>query len=67
MRLEGLYKLKKSNGLIGTRTRDLPACSIAPQPNSLLRAPVLCKKPSNNRWIRYKTLLKMVIIIKIKA
>jgi hypothetical protein len=28
VRLEGLSKLKKINDLIGTRTRDLPACSI---------------------------------------
>jgi hypothetical protein len=28
VRLEGLGKLKKSNYLIGTRNRDLPACSI---------------------------------------
>jgi hypothetical protein len=27
--------------LIGTRTRDLPACSIAPQLSTLLRAPAL--------------------------
>jgi hypothetical protein len=33
IRLEGLGKLKeKSSDLIGERTRDLPACSIVPQP-----------------------------------
>jgi hypothetical protein len=37
VRLEGLGKLKK-NYLIGTRTRDLPACSIVPQPTTLPRA-----------------------------
>jgi hypothetical protein len=31
MRLEGLGKLKKKIHLIGTRTRDLPVCSIVPQ------------------------------------
>jgi hypothetical protein len=31
MRLEGLGKLKKIH-LIGIRSRDLPACSIVPQP-----------------------------------
>jgi hypothetical protein len=36
--LEGLGKLKKSNDLIGTRTRDLPACGIVPQPTTLPRA-----------------------------
>jgi hypothetical protein len=37
MRLEGLGKFKKSNDLIGTRIRDLPACSIVPQPTTLPR------------------------------
>jgi hypothetical protein len=41
MRLKGLGQLKKSNDLIGNRTRDLPACSIVPQPTTLLRAPAL--------------------------
>jgi hypothetical protein len=30
--MEGLDKLKKLIPIIGTRTRDLPACSIVPQP-----------------------------------
>jgi hypothetical protein len=30
VRLVGLVKLKKKIHLIGTRTRDLPACSIMP-------------------------------------
>jgi hypothetical protein len=38
VRLEGLGHLKKSNDLIGTRTRDLPVCSIVPQPTTLPRA-----------------------------
>jgi hypothetical protein len=40
VRLEGLGKLKKSTSS-GTRTGDLPACSIVPQPTTLPRAPVL--------------------------
>jgi hypothetical protein len=32
VRMGGLGKLKKSNDLIGNRTRDLPACSVVPQP-----------------------------------
>jgi hypothetical protein len=36
--LEGLGQLKKIH-LIGTRPRDLPACSIVPQPTSLMHAP----------------------------
>jgi hypothetical protein len=31
---------EKSNDLIGNRTRDLPACSIVPQPTTLPLAPV---------------------------
>jgi hypothetical protein len=39
VRLEGLGQLKKkSNGLIGIRSRDLPACSIVPQATTLLRS-----------------------------
>jgi hypothetical protein len=34
LRLEGLGKLKKCNELIGSGTRDLPACSVVPQPLS---------------------------------
>jgi hypothetical protein len=41
LRLEGLGQWKKSNDLIGTWTRDLPACSIAPQPTTLPRAWVI--------------------------
>jgi hypothetical protein len=39
VRLEGLGKLKKSSDFIGTWTRDLPACSIVPQPTTLPRVP----------------------------
>jgi hypothetical protein len=35
--LEGLGQLKKIH-LIGTRPRDLPACSMVPQPTTLPRA-----------------------------
>jgi hypothetical protein len=38
MRLEGLGKLKKKIHLMGTQTRDLPACSIVPPPTTLPRA-----------------------------
>jgi hypothetical protein len=38
VRLEGLRQLKKIH-LIVTRTRDLPVCSIVPQPTTLQRAP----------------------------
>jgi hypothetical protein len=36
--------IEKSNNLIGNRTRDLPACSIVPQPTTPLRVPRV-------RWI----------------
>jgi hypothetical protein len=39
MLLEGLGKLEKLNDLIWTRIRDLPACSIVPQPTTLPRVP----------------------------
>jgi hypothetical protein len=35
LQLEGLGQLKKSNDLIGNRTRDLLACSKLPQPTTL--------------------------------
>jgi hypothetical protein len=41
VRLEGLGKLKKIQ-LTGTRTRDLPACSIVPQPNYATVYPQSC-------------------------
>jgi hypothetical protein len=37
--LKGLGQFKKSNDLIGNLNRDLPACSIVPQPTALLRPP----------------------------
>jgi hypothetical protein len=39
VRLELLGKLKKIH-VIGTRTCDLPACSIVPQPTTILCAPI---------------------------
>jgi hypothetical protein len=36
---ERIRSIEKSNDLIGIRTRDLPACSIVPQPTTLPRAP----------------------------
>jgi hypothetical protein len=34
-----IRSIAKSNDLTGTRTRDLPACSIMHQPPKLLRGP----------------------------
>jgi hypothetical protein len=50
VRLEGLGKLKK-NPLIGTRTCDLPACSIVPQPTTLPRAPEEEEEEEGNKEI----------------
>jgi hypothetical protein len=41
VRLVGLDQLKKSNNLIGNRTRDLLARSIVPRPTTLSRGPIL--------------------------
>jgi hypothetical protein len=38
VRKEGLGKSKKYNDFIGTRTRNLPTCSITPQPSTLPHA-----------------------------
>jgi hypothetical protein len=40
--------IEKSNGLIRNRTRDLPACSIVPQPTTLPRAPIYNLGNENN-------------------
>jgi hypothetical protein len=34
-----IRSIEKSNNLIGIRTRDVPACSIVPQPTTLTRVP----------------------------
>jgi hypothetical protein len=42
VRLEGLDQLKNSSDLSGYQTRNLPACSIVPQPTTLPRVPGHC-------------------------
>jgi hypothetical protein len=55
VRLEGLGKLKKSNALIGNPTRNIPACTIVPQPTTL---PHVCERcAENNIW----TLTRMIL------
>jgi hypothetical protein len=39
VKLEGLRQLKKFSDFFGNRTRNLPACSVVPQPTTLPRAP----------------------------
>jgi hypothetical protein len=53
VRLEGSSKLIKFNDLIGTRTNDLPASSIAPQPSTLPHA----SANSYNVGVMYKITL----------
>ena len=43
-----VMSMKNSNNTIGYRTRDLPACSVVPQPTVPLRAP-LPKHILNNK------------------
>jgi len=38
-----IMSIKTSNDTIGNRTRDLPACSAAPQPTAPPRAPPMLK------------------------
>jgi hypothetical protein len=52
MRLEGLGKLKKIH-LNGIRSRDLPACTIVPEPTTLLRAPKQEVQGITNRLLSF--------------
>jgi hypothetical protein len=42
-----IRSIKKSNDLIGNRTRDVPACSVVPEPTTLPRATLLVR----NLWV----------------
>jgi hypothetical protein len=53
VRLEGLGKLKKIY-LLETRTRDLPAYSIVPQPTTLLRVLNVYYIPTKRSFTRSK-------------
>jgi hypothetical protein len=46
VRLEGLSQLKKIH-FTGTQTRDLPACSILPQPTTVPRVTKSCNVRDN--------------------
>ena len=37
---EKIMSMKNSNDTTGNRTRDLPTCSVVPQPTALPRAPI---------------------------
>jgi hypothetical protein len=60
MRLEGLGQLKKIH-LIGTWTRDLPACSIVPQP-TILRSGTCTIIQNKGHYSSYSTIHKFGFI-----
>jgi hypothetical protein len=54
--------IKKSNDLIGNLNRDLPACSIEPQPTTLPRAPSLIKIWNLMDDVKFFTLISVFLI-----
>jgi hypothetical protein len=54
VRLEGIGKMEKPNDLIENRIRDLPSCSIAPQPTTLIHR-------IHERMMRFEELIKNCI------
>jgi hypothetical protein len=52
VRLGGLNKLITFNLIFGYRIRDLPVCSIVPQPQGYL-APILCARVSHTCYVYY--------------
>jgi hypothetical protein len=50
---------KKSNDLIGIRTRDLPPCSIVPQPTTLPSAPFCVTCPVHRADFHLTVLTKV--------
>jgi hypothetical protein len=65
VRLEGLGHLKKSNDLIGNRTRELPTHSIVPQATTLARAPNAVKY--NSQILKRDYNIKVDLLVKITA
>jgi hypothetical protein len=43
--------MENFNDLIGTRTRDLPACHMAPQQSTLPRGPYLSFRAKKNNLV----------------
>jgi hypothetical protein len=60
--LEGRGKLRKSNDFIGTRTRNLPACSIVPKPRTLPRAPNDYVLPSDNKYVAIQFIAVLLLL-----
>jgi hypothetical protein len=57
VRLEGLGQLKISNDFIGNQTRDLQACSIVLQPNTVPHDPAVRRR--GNRNLKYGSNVSM--------
>jgi hypothetical protein len=50
MVLEGLGRLKITSDQVGNGNRDLPACSIAPQPKTVRRSPNEVEITGRTEW-----------------
>jgi hypothetical protein len=59
VRLEGLGKLRNFNDLFWNRTRDLPACSILPQPTTIPCSPTY----SEIKIIRDSSMNKSLLVL----
>jgi hypothetical protein len=72
VRLEELGKLKKIH-LIGTRIRDLPACSTVPQPTTLPHAPhksgmlllIIMWNQNSGPWSDFSGMMFVLVFVKI--
>jgi hypothetical protein len=51
--------IKNSNGTIGNRTRDLPACSAAPQPTAPPRAKGKSMVCNNASWVHERAKFRL--------
>jgi hypothetical protein len=65
VRLEVLGQLKKSNNFVENRTRDLPVCSIMPQPTTLPRTPdmYICNVSKGFVWKTPRAIRYLNIVI----
>jgi len=50
--------MKKSNDIVGNRTRDIPACSAVPQPTAPPRAPIRYMKLVNSGFKHAREFLR---------
>jgi hypothetical protein len=63
VRVEGLWIEKKSNDLTGNRNRDLPTCSIVPQPTTVPRALEFSDTMMISKWWIWNIWKKEVVIL----